>query len=402
MRIIIITDQYPPIDFGGMSQHAYYMTKYMSEKHDVMVILPEKFKGKKENIKYIKKSVLTLKHYKYDEYIITRIAKKFKPDVIHVCTAGMAYEKLSKQYPVVLRVVGNDFMRPWRGKSIKMRSILYRVPNSKLNNYLVRKELEIRKINNVKQMSKCSKIVANSEWTKDRLLEKGIIESKINIVVGGYDNHLFKPAKNKNQVREKIGINNESKVIITAANLVGKKGIDIVIKAVSVLRNIYNIQYYILGDGEELSNLKKLTKKLDLDELVHFEGRKSQKELCEYYQAADMYVQVSRNQYLQNGGIDVETMGRTYFEAGACGIPVIASRSGGIPSVVEHNKNGLLIDNAEDVNEVVQVIRKILDDKDMSNKISQAAEEISKEKYSWEKVVSEFEKIFEDVCAENI
>lgn len=397
MKLIIITDQYPPLDFGGMSQHAYYISEYLSERHDVTVILPKKFGEMKDDKKYKIKSVLTLKYPKYDEYKVLQIAKKYKPDVIHVCTAGMAYKKLIKRYPVVLRVVGNDFMRPWRGKSIILRSILFRIPNKKINNYLVRKELEMRKEDIKYQMTNCTKVVANSDWTRDRLIENSIKKTKIEIIVGGYNDKIFKPAKDKSIVRDKIGIKKESKIIVTAANLVGKKGIDIVIRAVEIIKKEYDIQYYVLGDGEELLNLKKLSKQLGLEDIVHFEGRKNQIELCQFYQAADIYVQISRNQKLQNGEIDVETMGRTYFEAGACGIPVIASRIGGITSIIQHEKNGILVDNVEDVNEVVSVIKMIFNNKALSRRISEESVMISNEIYTWENVVRRFEKLFEDV-----
>lgn len=401
MKIIVITDQYPPIEYGGMAQHAFHISKYLSVRHDIMVILPIKYKNKIHDIDCNYKAVLTMKYLKYDEYQILKIANQFNADVIHICTAGMAYTKVSKKYPVVLRVVGNDFMRPWRGRTIIMGSILFRIPNKKLYNYLIRKQLVIRKKDVIKQMMECSRIVANSDWTRERLLENNIEKKSIELIVGGYNSDIFVPPEDRLNIRRKVGIEKNNCIVVTAANLVRKKGIDTVIKAISELVCVYNIEYYVLGDGEELNYLKDLTTKLKIENIVHFMGRKTQIELSQYYQAADIYVQVSRDQRLDNGGVDVETMGRTYFEAGACGIPVIASRTGGIPSVIEHENNGLLINDSESVKELVETIKTILNDNEKRKRISLNAVRKSKEEFSWEKVVCRFENIFNDVCTKN-
>jgi glycosyltransferase involved in cell wall biosynthesis len=104
-------------------------------------------------------------------------------------------------------------------------------------------------------------------------------------------------------------------------------------------------------------------------------------------------VQVSRNQRIQSEFVDIETMGRTYMEAGGCGVPVIASRVGGVPSVVEHGKNGLLVDDPEDVEEVVEKITIILGNPELRSKIGVCGIRLAKKKFSWGSVGASFEGI---------
>jgi glycosyltransferase involved in cell wall biosynthesis len=384
MKILLVSDQFPPLYFGGMATHAYNIARYLGKRHDVMIVI---LRGQNSSIyknePFSVHSVLTKRFQLIDNIILYRIARSFKPDAIHVCTAGMVNSWLSKKYAVITRVVGNDFLRPWYGYNLPLRSTIYRIAGNKTKKKIENYEIKTRKkyIIEYLKLSKC--IAANSTWTKKKLVQEGIPENIVTTIVGGYESKIFMPPKHKLSLRKKLGIKNNSKVIITASNLIKEKGIDTVLKAIAeCIPNWPKLQYIVVGDGNFHGDLKKMTQRLNLTKNVEFVGRKKHQELCSYYQAADIYVQVSRN----------ETMGRTYIEAGACKLPIIASNIEGVPDVVKNNINGLLISDPENHFEVSNNIKILLNDKKLCDRLGENGMEMAKKKFSWNHVAKAFEE----------
>jgi phosphatidyl-myo-inositol dimannoside synthase len=110
-----------------------------------------------------------------------------------------------------------------------------------------------------------------------------------------------------------------------------------------------------------------------------------------YYWSCDLFVLASRTCYNRRTGTkDVETMGRVLCEANAAGIPIIASNSGGIPSVVDHEVNGLLFeeDNAEDF---LRQILRLRVDNFLSRYLVQNGRRKAREQFDWSLILKEHE-----------
>lgn len=118
---------------------------------------------------------------------------------------------------------------------------------------------------------------------------------------------------------------------ITAARLVKLKNIDVNIKALSMLKS-YDWEYYILGEGSEMSYLRKLAFELGVSDRVFFLGKKSRKKVLEHMQFCDIFIMVS----------SPETFGLAYLEAMAKGCLVIGAYNNGIDGIVEDSVNGFL------------------------------------------------------------
>jgi phosphatidylinositol alpha-1,6-mannosyltransferase len=295
---------------------------------------------------------------------------------------------------MVTRVVGNDFLRPWCGYELPLDSLLYRLAGKATKMRLKDLEVRIRKEKTIERLQQVDAVVANSEWTKGQLIKEGISESGVHVVTGGVDTTIFHPSVNKRQVRREVNLPESARVIITAGNLVMKKGFDTVLRVVANLTTKWpSLRYVIVGDGRYETRLRNLAADLGVDDNVIFAGRKDQKDLCRYYQAADVYVQVSRNHRLETGYLDVETMGRTYMEAGACGTPVVAARVGGVPSVVRDNVNGLLVEDPLNREDIAEAVDRLLTDVDLRHRLGGAGLEMARESFSWEQVAARFEDL---------
>jgi glycosyltransferase involved in cell wall biosynthesis len=226
-------------------------------------------------------------------------------------------------------------------------------------------------------------VVVNSDWTRKHLLEARVLEERIETIVGGMDLGVFHPPADKDALRASLGLAADEKVLVTAGNLIRNKNFDTVIQAMAELvkEGHRNLQYFVVGDGDHQDRLEHLVSSLKLSDRVVFTGRVSQSDLSKYYQAADLYVQVSVE----------ESMGRTYFEAGGCGIPVIGARVGGVPSVIEDGKNGVLVNEPDNVSEVAAKIRQLLLNPRDRRRMGEEGVRLARDKFSWKRVVSQFE-----------
>jgi phosphatidylinositol alpha-1,6-mannosyltransferase len=166
------------------------------------------------------------------------------------------------------------------------------------------------------------------------------------------------------------------------SRLVKRKGIDTVLKALpEVLEVVPNVQYVVIGDGPEIANCKLLIVNCKLEHHVQFLGQLSDEERTVWYKRADVFVLVPRR---IKG--DVEGFGTVYLEANSFGLPVIGSRTGGVPEAVKHGESGLLVE-PDDPKETAQAIIKLLTNKQLASKLGRQGKERVISEFQWEKQI---------------
>jgi len=140
----------------------------------------------------------------------------------------------------------------------------------------------------------------------------------------------------KIKIRDKLKINQNKKVIFFAGALRKLKNVDILTKSIAKLKKFFpNIMLYIAGNGFEEGNIKKLISEFNLENNVIFLGNLKPDKLIDYYNAADVFCLPSKNEGLPN----------VIIEALLCGVPVVASKVGEIPFIInEQNKNGFIVE----------------------------------------------------------
>lgn len=221
-----------------------------------------------------------------------------------------------------------------------------------------------------------------ADWTRD-MGAKG----KIRVVPNGVDLNKFRIKNEELRIRdfrEKLGFNENDKVVFTASRLVKKNGIDALIKAMNFLPKNYKL--LIAGTGEEGEGLKNLTKELELEERVAFLGFIAQEDLPFYYQACDVFCRPSLS----------EGQGIAFLEAMAAGIPVVATPVGGIVDFLKNGETGLFceVDNPKNIAEKIKLIG---DNGELKELIVKNAFDLVKENYNWEIIVKDMGEIFENL-----
>jgi starch synthase len=85
------------------------------------------------------------------------------------------------------------------------------------------------------------------------------------------------------------------------------------------------------------------------------------------------------------------------LEASACGLPLVATRLGGIPEVVQDGGNGLLLDNPHDPEELAGKIITLLEDPDLCRRLGHQARELVCEHFSWQHIAQKQEAVYDEV-----
>ena len=215
-------------------------------------------------------------------------------------------------------------------------------------------------------------IQAISNFLAKRAKNNGY-KGEIEVIPNGVDLDLFKSI-------ERID-NKKEKVILTVSRLVKKNGIDDLIKAGQYLDFPFKI--LIIGIGPDEEKLKKLVKKLKLQDKVIFQGHVDYKGLPSYYTSADVFVRPSLT----------EGLGNVFLEAMATGLPVIGTNVGGIPDFLEDRKTGLFceIRNPKDIAEKIE---EILNNDELRKTLSKNGYDLVQEKYGWDKISQQMKKIY--------
>lgn len=189
-------------------------------------------------------------------------------------------------------------------------------------------------------------IVAQSSNTKNNAETIYSPNKEVKIIPLPYESFKFKKIS-----REKLGLKKDLIYTISVGRLVKRKGFDFLIESIAELNN-KNVHALIIGDGPEKENLIELSKKLKIENQIHFLGFVSEEKKFEYLSNSDIYLLSSVH----------EGFGIVLQEAMQVGLPIVATNNGGQVDIIKDGENGYLIDFG-DRDQMVESINKILKEK---------------------------------------
>jgi phosphatidylinositol alpha-1,6-mannosyltransferase len=241
------------------------------------------------------------------------------------------------------------------------------------------------------------RVLAVSRFTARLLDEIGVPAQKIEIIHPGCDIERFHPREPNDDLREKLlGTNAKRRVILSVGNLVSRKGHDVVIRALPrLMKKIPNVVYLIAGDGPYRKELEDLAAALGVRERVILAGQVSHDSLPDVYALSDVFIMPSRAQL---ESCDVEGFGIVFLEAGACGKPVIAGRSGGVEDAVLDGTTGILV-NPVDSEEVAHALMRVLGDAHLAARLGEQGRKRVVQEFDWKQVGSRVEEVLTSVVA---
>jgi colanic acid/amylovoran biosynthesis glycosyltransferase len=228
-------------------------------------------------------------------------------------------------------------------------------------------------------------VTANTPYLVNQLLLLGANPDKIELLPMGIDISFFLPKENPSK-KKKIQL-------ISVGRLSKEKGHELGIKvALNLVKEGFNFDYLIVGDGKEKQNLKRLIEKYHLIKYVTLLGAKTQNEIKKLLQESDLFLMTST--YDETGRR--EAQGVAIAEAQACGLPVVAFRSGGIPYTLEEGKSGLLAEE-NDVTGFTQHIKNLCTDGTLRKRMGRNSRKFIEDNFCQtklaEKQISLYEKV---------
>lgn len=234
----------------------------------------------------------------------------------------------------------------------------------------------------------CDTIITVSDKTREHHLRFGKLpEHKTITIYNGIQLSRFQ-SHNRTGLDETkgiLGLKPNSFVITTVAVLREPKGIQFMIKALpEIIRHEPNLTYLVVGDGIYDSELKNLVNELGLQERVIFTGYRT--DIPDILAVSDLFVLPSLGDALPT----------VLIEALAAEKPIIATRVGGIPEIINDGINGLLVTPA-DPESLTKACLKYLRDVEFSRNIKAKGAEIAKERFDIRIQAKKLETIYNDL-----
>ncbi len=203
----------------------------------------------------------------------------------------------------------------------------------------------------------------------------------------GVDRSLFHPGS-RSAARARLGLGRGPRVLYVG-RIQPLKGVDVAVEAFArVAEQVPGVRMDVVGGAsgpnghDEVAALRRRVVELGLAGRVEFHGPVAHRRLADWYRAADLLVVPSRS----------ESFGLVAAEAQACGLPVVASRVGGLAELVEDGCSGLLVDGW-DPGDYAEAILTILEDPAVAAVLSQAGVERAA-RFSWPATVDRFLELY--------
>jgi len=224
-------------------------------------------------------------------------------------------------------------------------------------------------------------ILANSTWTAQQIERYGVKPDKVRLVrLGGNAPASVSTAK--------LGVRNGATTLLSVANLYQSKGHAYTLRAMRQLIDAgYLLEYIIVGDGPERSNLGKLAEDLKLSGQVRFEGYKAHEDVWPYLAACDILVLPSW----------VEGFGIAYLEALALGKPAIGCEGTGGPADLKALGDCIELVKPRDVKSLAGALKRLIDDPERCYRMGQVGRRIVAEYFTWEQNAIDTIRIYRQV-----
>lgn len=228
-------------------------------------------------------------------------------------------------------------------------------------------------------------IIATSEAYINESILLGDYREKIEVIPNGINLEEFQNLLSTSECRSKLDLPLNKKIILFFGNIVVYKGPHILLKAISILKSQTDDFIVVFaGRGPIYDELVKMAKKLGIEENILFTGYVEDELKPLYFKSADIFCLPSIN--------TAEAFGIVNLEAMACGVPIVSTRLGGIPDVVEDMKNGILTEPGDEKS-LAQTLLYLLENEHEAKKMGDYGKQKVKE-YSWEKIAHKTEQIY--------
>jgi glycosyltransferase involved in cell wall biosynthesis len=242
------------------------------------------------------------------------------------------------------------------------------------------------------------KVIAECEQDKEDLCNLYKVNPQnISVVPCGFCPSEFYPV-NQSFARSYLGLEQDENILLQLGRIVPRKGVDNVIKALSLLRTSNRKTRLLIVGGEseipdpnrcaEIGRLQKIAEEEGVSSSIHFAGRRNRNLLKYFYSAADIFITTPW----------YEPFGITPLESMACGTPVIGADVGGIKYSVKNGETGYLVP-PNDPKALADRIDHLLMHTELLKKMQANALKRVHQLFTWAKIAEAVAAVYEEVFA---
>lgn len=372
MRIMLVTPYFYP-EGGGLERYAYNIFKRIASRgHEVTVFCATKVgEDSTEEI-----DGLVVNRLRPDMIvsntpvrinllsILSRELKEEKFDIVNAHTPVPYFAEVASLAALRYKI---DYCVTYHSQIVSTRTLINLVShilNMSIDRYMLNRAKRIITVNNT----------SNYRYLRAYI-------DKVVVIPPGVDTNRYKPSK-YNPVEKRLLF------IGTLSRAYEYKGLRVVIDAMPlIIRHHPDATLTVIGDGPLREEYVERCRRNGIYNNVIFRGRVSEEELISEYQQSTLLLVPTLT--------DTEGFGMVSLEANACGVPVVASRVGGIPYYVKDGVNGFLVDPGDShmlANKVVE----LLSDQALLSNLSPLCRKRALE-FEWEKITDMTISILEGV-----
>jgi len=219
---------------------------------------------------------------------------------------------------------------------------------------------------------------------------EGLPASRVHLIYNGVDAMRYHPATSDERAaaRRLLGIPDASRVVMAVGSLKLVKGFDVLIRAMApILRERSETRLVLVGDGSDRESLRALAHENGVGAQVVFTGLRDDVDVV--LRAADVLALSSRT----------EALPTVILEAMATALPVVATRVGGVPELVESERSALLV-SANDADALRAALERVVGSAELGRTMGTRGRAIVEERFRLERMCEEREALFERIMGE--
>lgn len=368
MKILIASDLYWPT-INGVSTFSRSLAQGLASRgHEVLVIAPsqtgKKYQETDGNYKIVRTASTIFPFYQNFKISLTpfrevkKIINDFQPDVIHiqmVIMIGQATMRYGHKMGIPI-VSTNHAMPENLLDNLKMIALISKPVQKMLKQYIMRFHL---KSDYMTMPTQSAIDMFKAEVKK--------ATAPVEAISNGIDLGHFSPDKVSNNFYRKFKLPTNKPIISYIGRLDAEKHLSVLIKAFTKILKKTDAHLLIVGDGTDADNLKQMVELLKLDEKVTFTGRVLDEDLVNLHRVGTVFCMPS----------PAELQSIATLEAMASGQPIVAVDAGALSELCQNEHNGFLCTQDDD-EAIAKSLLKIVSDKKMREKMSQASLAIAK------------------------
>ncbi len=307
---------------------------------------------------------------------IKKALSDFRPDVVHVQVSdpiGLSVVSYARKHKIP--VVTTEHNQPEViTDPLGVPNFIKKPADVLLTAYLLNRQ------------SKSDYVTMPTELAIRKFLGKKELGIPIEAVSNGVDLSCFRPGRAKEVIYKKYNIPIGRPTVLYVGRVDPEKSVGLVVEAfLSVLKEVPDAIFVVVGDGVDRLKLEKIVKNAGASDSVRFLGRVVPPDLYELYKLGDVFATAS----------PIETQGIVLIEAAAAGLPLVAVRAGAVAEVCINNENGFLVEPGN-IKAISDAIVTILKNDEMRSRFSQSSIKIAHE-HDFDKTLDKFTRIYKHV-----